>query len=146
MQPLLSRDGRATVEHSSDTCTVPSVTIGTSTPRVALADGASHACDISARMGAKAQAGADAPTPHGLAPRCARVADSSLFQNFIFAVIVANAVTLGLLTYDLSEGLRSVLNRLDDVFIGIFVIELVIRIGAYGSQPLRFFRRGWNVF
>ena len=97
-------------------------------------------------MATEREAKAGAPAPHGLAAACARIADSPLFQGFIFAVIVANAITLGLLTYDLGDGLRSVLNRLDDAFIGIFVVELAIRIAAYGTEPQRFFRRGWNVF
>jgi hypothetical protein len=34
------------------------------------------------------------------APACARIADSPRFQAFIFGVIVANAIVLGLETYD----------------------------------------------
>jgi voltage-gated sodium channel len=77
---------------------------------------------------------------------CRRIADSARFQNFIFAVIVANAITLGLGTYDLGRDAQSVLNTLDDAFLGIFVTELAIRIAAYGRRPQDFFREGWNVF
>ena len=44
-----------------------------------------------------------------MAETCSRIADSSRFQAFIFGVIVANAITLGLGTYDLSprSSLRS---------------------------------------
>ena len=38
------------------------------------------------------------------------------------------------------------LNTLDDVFLGIFLVELTIRILAYGRRPQDFFRDGWNVF
>jgi voltage-gated sodium channel len=82
-----------------------------------------------------------------LARSCARIADSSRFQAFIMGVIVANAVTLGLGTYDdFSPGVDSALTTLDDVFLGIFVVELAIRITAFGRRPQDFFRDGWNVF
>jgi voltage-gated sodium channel len=81
-----------------------------------------------------------------MASRCKRIADSGLFQNFILGVIVLNAVTLVIQTYDLSEDLAKLLTTLDDVFLGIFVLELAIRIAAFGSRPQDFFRDGWNVF
>jgi voltage-gated sodium channel len=81
-----------------------------------------------------------------MAERCRRIADSQRFQGFIFGVIVLNAITLGLETYDFSDGVESTLAVLDEVFLGIFVIELVIRIAAYGRRPQDFFKEGWNVF
>jgi voltage-gated sodium channel len=81
-----------------------------------------------------------------IARTCARIADSNRFQMFIMGVIVANAVTLGLGTYDFSSGVDSLLTTLDDVFLGIFVVELAIRIAAFGSRPQDFFRDGWNLF
>ncbi|MBA2261790.1 MAG: ion transporter, partial [Solirubrobacterales bacterium] len=39
-----------------------------------------------------------------------------------------------------------VLSVVDNVFLGIFVVELAIRIVAYGRRPQDFFRGGWNVF
>jgi len=81
-----------------------------------------------------------------MAQLCKRIADSPRFQNFIFCVIVANAVTLGLGTYDLGAGAGDALDLLDSAFLGIFVAELVIRIAAYGRRPQDFFREGWNVF
>jgi voltage-gated sodium channel len=65
-------------------------------------------------------------------------------------VILANAIVLGLQTYDEIEAdAGSLLTTLDHVFLGVFVVELVIRILAYGPH-LRgyrdFFREGWNVF
>jgi voltage-gated sodium channel len=81
-----------------------------------------------------------------MASVCRRIADSPRFQAFIFAVIVANAVTLGLGTYDFSDSVNSLIITLDDIFLGIFVVELAIRIAAYGRRPQDFFRDGWNVF
>jgi voltage-gated sodium channel len=79
--------------------------------------------------------------------RCARIADSTRFQGFIFAVIVVNAIALGLQTYDgIDADAGSALRVVNEVCVGIFVIELAIRIAAYGSRPQDFFRDGWNIF
>ncbi len=81
-----------------------------------------------------------------MAERCRRIADSSRFQGFIFVVIVLNAVTLGLGTYDWSDSVSEAITVLDDTLLGIFVVELIIRIGAFGNRPQDFFKDGWNVF
>jgi len=81
-----------------------------------------------------------------MASTCKRIADSGLFQGFILGVILLNAITLGIQTYDLSASLERILTTLDDVFLGIFVVELIIRIAAFGSRPQDFFQDGWNVF
>jgi voltage-gated sodium channel len=81
-----------------------------------------------------------------MAAICRRIADSTAFQTFIFGVIVLNAITLGLGTYDLRPGLEDALTILDEIFLGIFVVELAIRIAAYGRRPQDFFKEGWNVF
>jgi voltage-gated sodium channel len=85
-----------------------------------------------------------------ISQRCAQIAGSGRFQAVILAVILANAIVLGLQTYDEIEAeAGSLLTTLDHVFLGIFVVELLIRILAYGPH-LRgyrdFFREGWNVF
>ena len=78
---------------------------------------------------------------------CARVADSSAFNIFIFAIILANAVVLGLETYDgVVREAGGLLGTLNEVFLGIFVVELCIRLTGFGSRPQDFFRNGWNVF
>jgi voltage-gated sodium channel len=77
----------------------------------------------------------------------ARIANSSRFQGTIFAVILFNAVVLGLQTYSrLDEEIGSLLTVLNDACLGVFVVELAIRITAYGRRPQDFFRDGWNVF
>jgi voltage-gated sodium channel len=82
-----------------------------------------------------------------LARACARIVASTAFDVVIFAVIIANAVVLGLETYDAIErDAGGLLNTLNDVFLGVFVVELAIRISAYGRRPQDFFRGGWNVF
>jgi voltage-gated sodium channel len=78
---------------------------------------------------------------------CARVADSSAFNIFIFGIILANAVVLGLETYDgIVRDAGDLLAALNDVFLGIFVVELCVRLIGFGSRPQDFFKSGWNVF
>jgi len=78
---------------------------------------------------------------------CARLAESKRFDLAIFAVILLNAVVLGLETYDgVERDLGAALGVVDAVFLSIFVLELAIRIVAYGRRPQDFFRGGWNVF
>jgi len=78
---------------------------------------------------------------------CARTADSSAFNIFIFGVILANAVVLGLETYDgIVRDVGSLLAALNDIFLGIFVVELCIRLVGFGSRPQDFFKSGWNIF
>ncbi len=82
-----------------------------------------------------------------IARTCKRIADSGRFQGFISVVIVANAVVLGLGTYEaIDSEIGSLLDLVDIICISIFVVELIIRILAYGNRPLDFFKDGWNVF
>ncbi|MEJ7788246.1 MAG: ion transporter [Thermoleophilaceae bacterium] len=78
---------------------------------------------------------------------CARIAESDIFNYAIFGVILANAVVLGLETYDsILRDVGGLLGTLNDLFLGIFVVELAIRLVGFGSRPQDFFKSGWNVF
>lgn len=64
-----------------------------------------------------------------------------------FVVIVANAVVLGLQTYPgVAAEHGETLDLLNDAFLGIFVVELVLRIASYWPAPQQFFRSGWDLF
>ena len=77
----------------------------------------------------------------------ARLVDSDAFNGVIAAVIVANAVVLGLETYPgVVASHDSLLDLLNAVFYGVFVVELVLRFASYGRRPQDFFKSGWNVF
>ena len=83
----------------------------------------------------------------GLPALCRKVAGSGWFQSLTSVAIVGNAAVLGLLTYPSNEArMGGFLDALDTVFIGFFIVELAVRIAAFGRHPLRFFRDGWNVF
>jgi voltage-gated sodium channel len=83
----------------------------------------------------------------GLAGTCARIANASWFQYGIIAVILLNALVIGLETYDgIDDRWGDELFILNEVFLGIFTVEILIRIMAYGRRPADFFRGGWNLF
>lgn len=76
-----------------------------------------------------------------------RVVEDRRFNAFIVGVILVNAVLVGLETSeDLLARYGSVLELLNAVIIGIFVVEIAIRMVSYWPRPLAFFRDGWNVF
>jgi voltage-gated sodium channel len=82
-----------------------------------------------------------------VAKACARLVASPWFDAVVFAVILANAVVLGLQTYDDIEAeAGALLDLLNGLCLAVFVVELTIRIGAYGRRPQDFFKSGWNVF
>jgi voltage-gated sodium channel len=77
----------------------------------------------------------------------ARFVNSAAFAGVVLAVIVANAVVLGLQTYDsVAREHGGLLDLLNDAFLAFFVAELALRLAAYGRRPQDFFRNGWNVF
>ena len=84
------------------------------------------------------------PRLDGLLGKMQGVLESARFQNFITAIIVVNAVTLGLETsntaMDLAGGLLITLDRL---ILAIFVVELTAKIVVYRT---RFHHDPWNVF
>jgi voltage-gated sodium channel len=76
-----------------------------------------------------------------------RLVDSPAFAGAIIAVIVANAIVLGLETYEgVDRRWGDTLDLLDTVFLWIFVGELTLRIASYWPRPQEFFRGGWNMF
>jgi voltage-gated sodium channel len=82
-----------------------------------------------------------------LPERLSRVVAAHWFTTVILVVIVVNAVVLGLETYEwIDDRYGEELELVNDLCFVVFVVELAIRIGAYGRQPWRFFRDGWNVF
>ena len=83
----------------------------------------------------------------GISSRCASLAASKGFQLTIFGVPGFNAVVLGLGTYDsIEEDWGDTLFLLNEVCLGIFIVEILIRITAYGNRPQQYFTDGWNIF
>ena len=89
-------------------------------------------------------AGVEASVEQG---RLWRIVESNWFTALVLAVIFANAIVFGLQTYpEIEERYGDTLNLLNGIFLGFFVVELTLRIGAHGRRPWNFFRSGWNVF
>ena len=65
-------------------------------------------------------------------------------ERLVTALIVVNAVTLGLETSaTISQALDPWLRLLDMAIVAVFVVEIALRLLAEGPA---FFRRGWNLF
>lgn len=70
--------------------------------------------------------------------------ESRRFEAFITALVILNAITLGLETSGLMMArFGTVLVALDRLVLGVFVVELLARFAVYRSA---FFRDPWRVF
>lgn len=66
------------------------------------------------------------------------------FERVIVAVIVVNAITLGLETYPgLMESYGTYLRLIDKVAFGVFFVEFVLKLSAYGRA---YWKNSWNIF
>jgi voltage-gated sodium channel len=65
----------------------------------------------------------------------------------MLGVITLNAIVLGAETYGgVRDRYGDALHLLNEIFLGFFVVELVIRLVACWPRPGRFFTNGWNLF
>lgn len=79
--------------------------------------------------------------------RLRRLVDSPAFTGVIVAVILANALVLGLHTYPgIDREYGDTLILLNALCLAVFVVEISLRVAAYLPRPWEFFREGWNVF
>jgi len=79
-----------------------------------------------------------------LRARCARFVAADGFQRMVIALILLNAVTLGLETSDsIMAAWGGVLTALDTALLWAFTAELALRIYAFRG---RFFRDPWGIF
>ncbi|XUU59466.1 ion transporter [Erythrobacter sp. HA6-11] len=79
-----------------------------------------------------------------LRERVRALVDARRFEHAITAVIVINAIGLGLETSPaIMERFGGIISGLDRIAIAIFVVELALKLFAY---RLSFFKNGWNVF
>ena len=71
--------------------------------------------------------------------------EGKLFRNFITALIILNAIILGILTYDrvLSPEFVSSLSWFDQAVTIVFCVEIALKLSVY---RLNFFKSGWNWF
>lgn len=70
--------------------------------------------------------------------------ESQPFRIGVTALIIVNAITLGLETYPgVQASIGGLIDRFDQFVITIFVIEILLKIFAYRAS---FFKDGWRVF
>jgi voltage-gated sodium channel len=82
-----------------------------------------------------------------IAAACGRVVESSWFDPLMLSIIAVNAVTLGLETYEsIDAAIGRELHLANGIILGLFVVELALRMAAFADRPREFFRSGWNVF
>ncbi len=66
------------------------------------------------------------------------------FLKFVTAMILLNAVTLGIETsHDIMARIGPQIRLIDHLILGFFTVEIALKIIAYGG---RFFKNGWNLF
>jgi voltage-gated sodium channel len=79
--------------------------------------------------------------------RCASIASRPAFQRFILCVILFNAILVGVETDRiLVERFGTVLFALNKLVLGVFIVEISLRLIACWPRLGTFFRDGWNVF
>ena len=79
--------------------------------------------------------------------RLQKLRDSVNFQNSIIATIFCSAILIGIETHPyIEDNFNFLTHGLEQLFLGIFVVELIIRIGAEGRRPWKFFTNNWNIF
>ena len=82
--------------------------------------------------------------PTGLRAQVRAFLEQRKVKNAILILIVVNAITLGLSTSSVvMNSFGWFLSWFDNFVLSIFVIEILLKLYAYG---LRFFRDAWNIF
>lgn len=75
------------------------------------------------------------------------IARAGWFSRFITIVILFAGALVGLETYpSIVAKHGTVLHLLDQTVLWIFVLEVVVKMGAEGSKPWRYFKDPWNIF
>lgn len=78
---------------------------------------------------------------------CQRVAESRLFQFLVIVAILFAGVLAGLETSATMMAEHGALfHFLDRLILGVFVLEIVFRLGALGPRWREFFRDPWHIF
>jgi voltage-gated sodium channel len=85
--------------------------------------------------------------PRGMDRTARAIVHDPLFQNAITLVILFAAVVVGIETYpSMVAEHGDTLHKLDKVILGIFTLEIVLKLIAEGKKPWRYFTDPWNVF
>lgn len=72
-----------------------------------------------------------------------KIVQNQAFDIIIFTCICLNTIVLALAWYGMNEDILSVLEVLNYIFTGIYTIEMIFKIIAFGKS---YFRDGWCIF
>lgn len=87
------------------------------------------------------------PLRRALAERARAVTEARWFGVTVFALILANAVLLGVETYSaLVAGWGTWLRLAEHAFLVAFTTEILVRACAHADRPRDFLRDPWNLF
>ena len=74
------------------------------------------------------------------------IRDNKFFNSIVISIIILSALSVGIKTYTVqNEIFLNLLFKLDFLVTIIFLIEIIIRMGAE-NRILNFFKKGWNNF
>ena len=80
-------------------------------------------------------------------PIAQRIVDSPWFQHAVTAIIVLNAVVIGLDTSrDLTALYGAQFDALNKAFLWVFILEAIVKMAACYPRVHNYFRDGWNIF
>ena len=75
------------------------------------------------------------------------ITNSRTFNVYIFSLITFSAILIGIETYpDIASRYRDLIVLIDRFIIACFVLEIGLKIIAFGNKPFLFFKDPWNVF
>ena len=81
------------------------------------------------------------------AKKLRNLADAAWFQNTITIVIILAGILVGIETYEkVAHDWHTPLHLADQIVLWIFVVEVVVKMGAEYPKPWRYFLDPWNVF
>lgn len=83
--------------------------------------------------------------PHGYFRKIAHyIVNHKFFELFIFIIVVASIVTMSIFHENASKNFLSTLNFLDQIFILIFLLEVILKLLTLGLRS--YFYNKWNQF
>ena len=75
------------------------------------------------------------------------IAEAKWFQNTVTNAILVAGILVGIATYEkFSLKHQGILELLNKIVLGIFIIEIVVKMLAEGKKPWNYFKDAWNVF
>jgi len=74
------------------------------------------------------------------------IANSKLFYRLIVCAILASCLLVGWDSWNGLEDTHRLIIVFDKFLIFVFVFEVLVKIGAEGRRPQRYFESSWNVF